>query len=104
MKTYSLELRHAPSKRRLNALADNRLEPLKARFASDVEAIAWAQGELLDFARHARGERYQYVEAALMQLLPFSEIRGEKDQRRLGRWVCNADGLIWRDARTPVPA
>ena len=55
MKTYNLDIRHAQSKRRLNALADNRLEPLKRRLASDPEAIAWAQGELLDFARRARG-------------------------------------------------
>lgn len=38
MKTYSLELRHAPSKRRLNALADNRLAPLKTRLAGDAAA------------------------------------------------------------------
>ena len=98
MKTYNLELRHAPSKRRLNALPDNRLDPLKARLNDDAEAVRWAQGELLDFARHARGENYQYVEAALVELLPFGQIVDGKDYRRLGRWVCNADGLIWRDA------
>ena len=104
MKTYNLDIRHAQSKRRLNALADNRLEPLKRRLASDPEAIAWAQGELLDFARRARGAKYQYVEAALVELLPFGDIRDGKDYRRLGRWVCNADGLVWRDALQGVDA
>jgi hypothetical protein len=98
MKTYNLEMRHAPSKRRLNALPDNRLEPLKARLEADAAAIAWAQGELLDFARHGRGANYQYVEAALSELLPFGQLVDGKDYRRLGRWVCNADGLVWRDA------
>jgi len=88
VKTYSLELRHASSKRKLNALADNRLEPLKRR----------AQGELLDFARHASGKNYQYVEAAILELLPFGQLIDGKDYRRLGRWVCNADGLAWREA------
>ena len=104
MKTYNLDLRHAPSKRRLNALANNRLEPLKQRLASDKEAIAWAQSELLDFARHARGAKYQYVEAALIELLPFGKLIDGKDFRRLGRWVCNADGIIWRDAAQTVDA
>jgi len=98
MKTYNLDLRHAPSKRRLNALANNRLEPLKTRLDTDAEAIAWAQGELLDVARRQRGVNYQYVEAALIELLPFGVLLDGKDFRRLGRWVCNADGLIWRDA------
>ncbi|MEO8925891.1 MAG: hypothetical protein ABI306_01895 [Caulobacteraceae bacterium] len=98
MQTYNLDLRHAPSKRRLNALADNRLDPLKTRLAGDAAAIAWAQGELLDFARRRRGENYQYVEAAVSELLPFGELRDGKDYRRLGRWVCNAEGLVWRDA------
>lgn len=98
MKTYNLELRHAPSKRRLNALPDNRLEPLKTRLAEDTTAIAWAQGELLAFARQRSGKNFQYVEATLVELLPFAEIVGDKDYRRLGRWVCNVDGLTWRDA------
>jgi len=98
MKTYNLDLRHAPSKRRLNALANNRLEPLKARIDSDAGAIAWAQGELLDVARRQRGPNYQYVEASLIELLPFGQYIDGKDFRRLGRWVCNADGLVWRDA------
>ena len=98
MKTYNLDLRHAPSKRKLNALPDNRLEPLKTRLAGDADAIAWAQGELLDFARRRGGKNFQYVEAAVDQLLPFGQLMDGKDYRRLGRWVCNADGLIWRDA------
>lgn len=98
MKTYSLELRHAPSKRRLNALADNRLEPLKTRLEGDMAAIAWAQGELLDFARRRAGRNFQYVEAAILELLPFGETQDGKDYRRLGRWVCNTEGLTWRES------
>jgi hypothetical protein len=98
MKTYSVELRHAPSKRRLNALADNRLEPLKTRLEGDAAAIAWGQGELLDFARRRAGRNFQYVEAAILELLPFGVLVEGKDYRRLGRWVCNADGLVWRHA------
>ena len=92
MKTYNLDLRHAPSKRRLNALPNNRLDPLKRRLTSDVEAIAWAQSELLDFARRARGAKYQYVEAALVELLPFGQIHDGKDYRR----------SLW-DAAYPAP-
>lgn len=103
MKTYNLDLRHAPSKRRLNALADNRLAPLKQRLGSDVAAIAWAQGELLDFARRARGINFQYVEAALTELLPFGAFFEDKDYRRLGRWVCNPEGLVWREAGAGIP-
>lgn len=98
MKTYAVELRHAPSKRRLNALADNRLDPLRARRQGDAAAIAWAQSELLDFARSRSGRNYQYVEAAVLELLPFGETVDGKDYRRLGRWVCNADGIVWREA------
>ncbi|HEY1561078.1 MAG TPA: hypothetical protein VGF71_09335 [Caulobacteraceae bacterium] len=98
MKTYSLELRHAPSKRRINALADNRLEPLKTRLEGDMAAIAWGQGELLDFARRRDGRNFQYVEAAILELLPFGETLDGKDYRRLGRWVCNTEGLTWRGA------
>ena len=101
MKTYNLDLRHAAAKRQLNALADNRLEPLKIRLANDVEAIAWAQGELLDFARRRSGKNFQYVEAAVTELLPFGQVNDDKDFRRLGRWVCNPDGLVWRGA---IPA
>lgn len=98
MKTYSLELRHAPSKRRLNAFPDNRLEPLRSRLTGDDDAIAWAQRELLEFARRRGGRDFQYVEAAVMELLPIGRLDDGKDYRRLGRWVCNADGLIWRQA------
>ena len=98
MKTYNLDLRHAPSKRKLNAVPDNRLEPLKKRLPGDADAIAWAQAELLDFARRRGGKNFQYVEAALTELLPFGQLLAGKDYRRLGRWVCNADGLNWRDA------
>ena len=98
MKTYSLELRHAPSKRRINALANNRLEPLKTRLEGDMAAIAWGQGELLDFARRRAGGDFQYVEAAILELLPFGETLDGKDYRRLGRWVCNPEGLAWREA------
>lgn len=98
MKTYSVELRHAPSKRRLNALPDNRLAPLKTRLEGDTAAIAWAQGELLDFARRRSGRNYQYVEAAVLELLPFGEFIDGKDYRRLGRWVCNPEGIVWRQA------
>jgi hypothetical protein len=104
MKTYNLELRHAPSKRKLNALPDNRLEPLKKRLAADPDAIAWAQSELLDFARRRGGKNFQYVEAAVTELLPFGQVIDGKDYRRLGRWVCNADGLNWRDALTVTEA
>jgi hypothetical protein len=98
MQTYSLEIRHAPSKRRLNALPDNRLPPLRIRLADDAAAQAWARGELIDFGRVNGGENYQYVEASLTELLPFGQIVDGKDYRRVGRWVFNADGLTWRDA------
>jgi len=98
MKTYNLDLRHAPSKRRLNAFPDNRLDPLKERLPGDAAAVAWAQKELLDFARRRRGAAFNYVEAAVTELLPFGELRDGKDYRRLGRWVCNADGINWRHA------
>ena len=104
MKTYNLDLRHAPSKRKLNALPDNRLEPLKKRLPGDADAIAWAQGELLDFARRRGGKNFQYVEAAVTELLPFGQLVDEKDYRRLGRWVCNADGLVWREALSATEA
>ncbi|MBA3812312.1 MAG: hypothetical protein H0X27_11850 [Caulobacteraceae bacterium] len=103
MKTYNLDLRHAPSKRRLNALPDNRLAPLKQRLAGDAAAIAWAQAELLEFARRRRGENFRYLEAALTELLPFGEDLDGKDYRRLGRWVSNPDGLVWRDAAGGAP-
>ena len=98
MKTYNLDLRHAPSKRRLNALANNRMAPLKERLADDQAAITWAQRELLQMAKSWRGENFHYVEAAVMELLPFGQDLDGKDYRRLGRWVCNADGMNWNDS------
>ena len=100
MKTYNLEIRHALSKRKLNASPGNRLAPLKARLANDAAAVDWGRAELMDIARRQSGESFQYVEGALSELLPFAEIVGDKDLRRLGRWVCNADGITWRDAAT----
>jgi hypothetical protein len=38
------------------------------------------------------------VEAAISELLPFGQLINGKDYRRLGRWVCNPDGLVWREA------
>jgi hypothetical protein len=102
LKTYNLKLRHAASKRKINALANNRLAPLKKRLASDGDAIVWARDELIEFASRRSGPFYRYMEAALTELLPFgAEIDG-KDYRRLGRWVANADGLAWRES--PVGA
>jgi hypothetical protein len=98
MKTYNLDLRHAPSKRRLNALPGNRLAPLKQRLADDDAAMAWARDELRDFAGRRRGVNFQYLEAAITEMLPFGAITGDKDLRRLGRWVANAEGLVWRGA------
>lgn len=103
MKTYSVELRHAVSKRKINALPNNRLSPLKKRLPTDADAIAWAQGELLDFARRRSGPFYQYVEAAVIELLTFGLLIDGKDYRRVGRWVCNADGLTWRDSPASTP-
>jgi hypothetical protein len=102
VKTYSVELRHAISKRKINSLPNNRLSPLRKRLPTDADAIAWAQGELLDFARRRSGPFYQYVEAAVIELLAIGQTIDGKDYRRLGRWVCNADGLTWRDS--PVGA
>jgi len=95
MKTYSLELRHAPSKNRLNALENNRLPPLRLRLEDDKAAIAWARDEAYQFADRNRGYYFQYVEAALMELLPIGA-SGADDYRRLGRWVINHDGFNWR--------
>ena len=102
MKTYSVELRHAISKRKINSLPNNRLSPLRKRLPTDADAIAWAQGELLDFARRRSGPFYQYVEASVIELLAIGQTLDGKDYRRLGRWVCNAEGLAWRES--PVGA
>src|SRR5207249_3404820 len=55
VKTYSVDLRHAASKRALNATPDNRLDPLRRRLEADGEAVAWARDELMDFARRRSG-------------------------------------------------
>jgi len=121
MKTYNLDMRHAPSKRRLNALAGNRLNPLKERLAGDAAAIAWAQGELLFGVRRVRAHRNrdkflwrlaveiivnrvdgQFADLVGM-LLRIPPARAGIAYRRLGRWVCNADGLVWRDAVAAEP-
>ena len=98
MKTYSLDMRHAASKRKINSLANNRLAPLRKRLPNDAAAIDWARAELLEFGRRRAGPYYQYIEAAVTELLPFGAFQGDNDYRRLGRWVFNADGLIWRDS------
>ena len=95
MKTYQLDLRHAPSKNRLNALDDNRLPPLRLRLADDEVATNWAKDEALQFAKRNRGPNFQYIEAALTELLPIGAA-GDDDYRRVGRWVHNRDGLNWR--------
>jgi len=60
--------------------------------------MAWARDELRDFAAAVRALNFQYVEGAIAELLPFGAIVGDKDLRRIGRWVANADGLVWRRA------
>ncbi len=95
MKTYQLDLRHAPSKNRLNALDDNRLPPMRLRLADDGVAIDWAKEEALQFAKRNRGPNFTYIEAALTELLPIGAA-GDDDYRRLGRWVHNREGLNWR--------
>ncbi len=101
MKTYKIELRHAPSKNRLNDLKNNRLPPLTARLADDDEAIDWAREEVHSLARRKRVEQYRYVEAGLWELLPIGPASMDDDSRRLGRWVCNGEGLIWRPRPAP---
>jgi hypothetical protein len=96
MKTYKVELRHAPSKNRLNAFDNNRLEPLTARLEDDEEAISWARGELVKMFGRRSGPEYGYVEAAVFELLPIRAGQTEDENRRLGRWVGNAEGLNWR--------
>jgi hypothetical protein len=96
MKTYKVELRHAPSKNRLNAFDNNRLDPLTARLEGDEEAIRWAREELVRMFGRKAGPDYGYVEAAVWELLPIRAGASEDENRRLGRWVGNADGLIWR--------
>lgn len=95
MRTYKLELRHAPSKNKLNAIRGNRLPPLTARLASDDTAILWARDELVGLVRRKHGHHYQYVEASVFELYPIGSPL-QDDNRRLGRWVINPDGLNWR--------
>ena len=95
MRTYKVELRHAPSKNKLNAIRGNRLAPLTARLVSDETAIVWARDELIGLCRRKHGHHYQYVEASIFELYPLGSPR-EDDNRRLGRWVINTDGLAWR--------
>jgi hypothetical protein len=96
MKTYSVDLRHAQSKRLINATPNNRFDTLRRRLDDDADAIAWARTELFELAKSHRGKDFQYVESAVMELLPYGDEHNGKDYRRLGRWVCNAEGLIWR--------
>ena len=96
MKTYKIELRHAPSKNKLNAIRDNRLPPMTIRLVADDAAIGWAREELVELARRKGGHHYQYIEAGIWELLPIGPSTREDDSRRLGRWVANLDGLVWR--------
>ncbi len=95
MRTYKLELRHAPSKNRLNATRANRLAPITARLAGDDSAIDWARDELIGLYRREQGEDYHYLEASIFELYPIGSPQ-EDENRRLGRWVANPDGLHWR--------
>ena len=103
MKTYSLELRHAPSKSRLNALDDNRLPAMRQRMASDDDAIAWGRSEAEQFARRNRGANFRYIEAAVIELLPIGA-PVDADYRRVGRWVVNHEGYNWRPTPGKQPA
>ena len=96
MKTYKIELRHAPSKNKLNALRNNRLPPLTARLSADEEAIGWARLELIRIFERKRSPEYQYLEAGVWELLPLGPNTRDDDSRRLGRWVCNGEGMVWR--------
>ena len=82
MKTYKVELRHAPSKNKLNAIRDNRLAPLTSRLAADDDAIGWAAEEVRRLAARKRGHHYQYIEAGLWELLPFGGATRDLDSRR----------------------
>ena len=95
MHTYKLELRYAPSKNKLNAIRGNRLPPLTVRLAADDNAIDWAREELVGLCRRKHGHHYQYVEASVFELYPIGP-GGDADNRRLGRWVANIEGVNWR--------
>jgi len=103
MKTYSLELRHAPSKSRINALDDNRLPPMRQRLAGDEDAIAWGRSEAEQYARRHRGPDYRYIEAAVIELLPIGA-PADADYRRVGRWVINHEGYNWRPTPKKISA
>jgi hypothetical protein len=96
MKTYKIELRHAPSKNKLNAVRDNRLPPLTVRLPADDEAIGLAREEVARLAARLKGPHCRYIEAGVWELLPIGPATRDDDSRRLGRWVANADGLNWR--------
>jgi hypothetical protein len=96
MKTYKIELRHAPSKNKLNAIRDNRMAPLTIRLPADDEAIGFARKEVVCLAMTKSGHHFQYIEAGVWELLPFGPSTRDEDSRRLGRWVANAEGLVWR--------
>ncbi len=104
MPTFKIELRHAPSKNRLNALRANRLKPVVAQLQSEGEAVAWARLELLRFAQKRDGADFQYLEAAVWRLLPITPESQGRDSRRLGRWVRCSEGVVWRPATAPAPA
>jgi hypothetical protein len=95
MRTYKIELRHAPSKNKLNAVPGNRLAPVTCRLAGDDSAIDWARQELIGFYRRHQGSDQQYLEASVFELFPIGSPH-EDENRRLGRWVINPDGLSWR--------
>ena len=52
--------------------------------------------EVVRLAKHKGGHHYQYIEAGVWELLPIGPSTRDDDSRRLGRWVANVDGLIWR--------
>ena len=85
MRTYKIELRHAPSKNKLNTIRDNRMPPLTVRLAADDEAIHWARDELLRLFGRRRGHHFQYIEAGLWELYPIGSASDQDDSRRLRR-------------------
>jgi len=95
MRTYKIELRHAPSKNKLNAVPGNRLPPITSRLANDDSAIDWARGALLGLYRDHAGGDQRYLEASVFELYPIGSPH-EDENRRLGRWVINPEGLSWR--------
>jgi hypothetical protein len=96
VKTYKVELRHALSKNRLNALRNNRLAPLTAALAEDEAAIDWARDQLVRTSAGKASADWRYVEASVWELPPAGPSTANADSRRLGRWVANGCGLVWR--------